>query len=121
MIRAMTVALSLWLSAGCALAANQTLTLTCQYDPVESGPGRGTVAGGMGGASFSLLFDLTNGAALFRDGAAFRLTKADADTIEFQEQEFTVAYHRDYGDLISHNTKSGFDGTFHCVTVQRQP
>ena len=104
---------------GAALAADQGFTVSCNFDPDQSGADRnGTVADGLGGSGVSVQFDPANAIARFRDGSTARLTAANADTIEFQEKEYTVTYHRDSGDLISHDNKTGYDGTFHCVRIQ---
>ncbi len=115
----LVLGLLLSLPAGAAAAAGgPNLYATCIFDPTESGPGRdGTVADGLGGMSVSLLFDFGKGVAAFGNGSTVRLTKVDADTIEFVEQDYTVSYRRDSGDLISHDGKTAYDGVFHCVAV----
>jgi hypothetical protein len=104
--------------AGAAAATDQDFTVSCNFDPDQSGTDRnGTVADGLGGSGVSVQFDLANAIARFRDGGTVHLTAVSADAIEFQEKEYTVTFHRDSGDLISHDNKTGYDGTFHCVRI----
>ena len=116
----MGVALGLLLAlpASAAPSADQTLVISCQFDPMESGAG--VVAGGLGGVGVWLRYDLSGQTVYFRNGTQIRLSKMDSDTLEFEEQEFTVSYHRDSGDLISHDGKTGNDATFHCVPIVHQ-
>ncbi|HXC54097.1 MAG TPA: hypothetical protein VNU97_02280 [Rhizomicrobium sp.] len=103
------------LSAGLASAADQKFVVACGFDATESGADRnGTVADGLGGPGVSLQFDLANSTVRFRDGGMARIRKADADSVVFDEAEYTITFDRSSGDLISHDNKTGFDGTFHC-------
>jgi len=105
-------------AAPAGAATDQGFTVSCNFDPSQSGTDRnGTVADGLGGSGVSVQFDLANTIARFRDGGTAPLTTVSADAIEFQEKEYTVSFHRDSGDLISHDNKTGYDGTFHCVRI----